>query len=201
MPWLLHLFCTYGTLHVFDRPPSIRSYRTVMNDNYPAITAYTFLQPLKRVVSRIGNPAGAHYHDETLECGHTVLKLRGHKRKGQTRYYLPEQRRCPLCKPDPPPLLDVEVILDERVPYSPNEGRYIGFHYLNEAGRISLARTNKVRMHPDYHASLTPSIFRRRRLLHGLCEVAWKCKVCGAEGRNPGGRARHYQVKHGKTGE
>lgn len=171
-----------------------------MTTLYPAVTAYRFLQPLKKVVRRASNPAGAGYFDETLECGHALTKQRGHKRKGQHDYYLPDHRRCPDCPPDPPPLLGVEVVLDAEVPYEPGDGRRTGFHYVNESGRVSLERTNKVRMHPDYHAQLPASTFRRRRMVHALWESAWACEVCGAKGKNPGGRATHMRVKHGEGG-
>ncbi len=164
---------------------------------YPAVAAYTFLQPLKKVAKRVPNPDGANYYDETLECGHTLVKQRNHKRKNQS-HYLPDHRRCPMCLPDPPPLLGVEVILDDLVPFTRGDGRRIGFHYVNEAGRLSLARTNRVRMHPDYHAQLPPSALKRRRMFHALCEKPWVCEVCGAQGKNPGGRATHYRVKHAK---
>lgn len=169
-----------------------------MTSSYPAVTAYTFLQPLRKVVRRTPNPAGTGYYDETLECGHALGKQRGQKRKGQADYYLPDHRRCPSCAPDPPPLLGVEVIIDDAVPYAPGDGKRIGFHYVNDAGRVSLSRTNRIRMHPDYHAQLPPNVFRRRRMVRALWESAWVCEFCGATGKNPGGRATHYRVKHGK---
>jgi len=164
---------------------------------YPAVVAYTFLQPLRRVIKRRAHPDGATYHSEILECGHTLPKQRGHKRKGEG-HYLPDHRRCPFCPPDPPPLKGVEVILDEAVPYTPGDGRRIGFQYVNEAGRLSLKPTNRVRMHPAYHAQLPPSVFHRRRMLRAIWEEEWVCELCGAKGKNPGGRSTHYRVKHGK---
>ena len=163
---------------------------------YPTIAAYTFLQPLKKVVRRVPNSAGVGYCDETLECGHTLLKQRGRGKRGHKDYYLPDHRRCPRCQPDPPPLLGVEVILDEAIPYVAGDGSRIGFHYVNEAGRVSLARTKRLRMHPDYHAQLPHSVFRRKRMLRGLCELSWVCELCGLSGKSPGGRATHYRVKH-----
>ena len=164
---------------------------------FPAVAAYTFLQPLRRVLRRVNNPAGQHYHDENLDCGHTLLKQRSHARGNGVRY-LPDHRRCPECPPDPPPLLGVEVVLDEAVPYAPGDGRRIGFHYVNESGRLSLKPTYRVRMHPAYRATLPPGAFRRRRLKRALWEQPWACELCGASGKNPGGRATHYRVKHGK---
>jgi hypothetical protein len=188
MQSLLHLSCTYGTMHLFTQENG---------KMYPTVIAYTFLQPLRRVVRRVGSAAGQHYHDETLECGHTLTKQRGHKRKGQP-HYLPDHRRCPLCPPDPPPLRGVEVVLDVAVPYAPGDGTKIGFHYMNEAGRISLKPTKRVRMHPAYHAQLPPVVFERHRLFRALWESEWVCDLCGSRGKNPGGRATHYRAKHGK---
>jgi hypothetical protein len=164
---------------------------------YPSVVAYTFLQPLRKVVKRSGNSAGRYYYDETLECGHTLVKQRGHF-AGKGVRYLPQHRRCPLCPPDPPPLKDVEVLLDAAVPYDASSGAKPGFHYVNEAGRVSLRPTSRVRMHPAYHAKLPPEVFQRRRMLRGMWECPWVCEICGAMGKNPGGRATHYRVKHQK---
>ncbi len=166
-----------------------------MRKEYPTVVAYTFLQPLRKVTGRTRNQAGEHYYDETLDCGHTLVKQRAHKRRGQP-HYLPDSRRCPLCPPDPPPLKGVEIVLDEAVPYTPGDGRRFGFQYVNEAGRVSLKPTVRVRMHPAYHATLPEGITTRARLIRPVVREPWVCHLCGKTGDNPGGRATHYRNKH-----
>jgi hypothetical protein len=181
---------------VVDQP---RVTRKVASGPPLAVIAYTFLQPLRKVVGRVRNPGGQHYYDETLECGHRLEKQRNHKRKGQP-HYLPDHRRCPQCPPDPPPLKGVEVIIDEAVPFVPGDGRRIGFQYINDAARVSLKPTKRIRMNPAYHATLPKGIRNRKRLVRPVVLQPWICELCGKTGDNPGGRATHYRVKHKKEG-